>query len=114
MVKYYDYDNQAWVADGLYVRCGHDQSMVCNCFGRLHEGEKAKGPAAGQPFRKTDDVDADIATAILQYETGELEDSQVIKLFQRLIDNGMAWSLQGSYGRMAMSLIEAGYCVRGN
>lgn len=47
---------------------------------------------------------------IIAYENGELEDHEVIELFQTLIDNGMAWSLQGSYGRTAAALIEAGEC----
>lgn len=36
----YDYDNQAWVEDGKYVRCGHPDRMNCGCYGRIHEGEK--------------------------------------------------------------------------
>lgn len=36
----YDYDNQAWVVDGKYVRCGHPQSMNCGCYGREHAGEE--------------------------------------------------------------------------
>ena len=40
----YDYQNQAWIDnDGRYVRCGHPDSMVCACFGRIHEGTKALG-----------------------------------------------------------------------
>ena len=35
----YDYDRQAWVSDGRYVRCGHPQSMDCKCYGKEHEGE---------------------------------------------------------------------------
>ena len=35
----YDYDNQAWVRAGVYVRCGHPETMNCGCFGRLHAGE---------------------------------------------------------------------------
>ena len=35
----YDYTRQAWVKDGFYVRCGHPESMNCDCFGRLFEGE---------------------------------------------------------------------------
>ena len=46
---------------------------------------------------------------IIQYETErEMEYDDVIALFQYLVDSGMVWSLQGSYGRTANSLIESG------
>jgi hypothetical protein len=35
----FDYENQAWVENGKYLRCGHPDPMDCGCFGRLHEGE---------------------------------------------------------------------------
>lgn len=35
----FDYQHQAWVKDGLYIRCGHPESMPCGCYGRSHEGE---------------------------------------------------------------------------
>ncbi len=35
----YDYANQAWVQNGVYVRCGHLDPMNCQCYGKLHEGE---------------------------------------------------------------------------
>jgi hypothetical protein len=35
----FDYDRQAWVKDGRYVRCGHPDP--CNCYGKAHEGETA-------------------------------------------------------------------------
>ena len=37
---WFDYENQAWVVNGAYRRCGHPASMNCQCFGRLHAGEK--------------------------------------------------------------------------
>ena len=36
----YDYKNQAWTKDGLYVRCAHAETMDCKCYGKLHEGEQ--------------------------------------------------------------------------
>lgn len=33
----YDYTRQAWIKNGLYVRCGHPESMNCGCYGRKHE-----------------------------------------------------------------------------
>jgi hypothetical protein len=48
--------------------------------------------------------------AIIAYEQGELDMDDTIALFQRLINSGLAWSLQGSYGRMAAGLIKSGHC----
>ena len=36
-----------------------------------------------------------------------------IEAWQHLIDTGLAWSLQGSFGRKAEALIEAGFCTPG-
>ena len=49
---------------------------------------------------------------IISYENGELNESECIEFFQKLINNGMAWTLQGHYGRTAKSLIDNGYCER--
>jgi len=40
----YDYENQAWVLDGRYVRCAHTECQAKGefaCFGTRHEGEQA-------------------------------------------------------------------------
>ena len=47
---------------------------------------------------------------MMAWEDGSLSNEDTTALFQRLIDSGQAWSLQGMYGRQAEALIEAGYC----
>jgi len=37
-------------------------------------------------------------------------DDQRIQAWQQLIDTGLAWQLQGGFGRTAVSLIESGIC----
>jgi len=51
----YDYDNQAWIIDGVYQDCNHPHDAremfgeqfgtgiyrVCDCYGREHKGERA-------------------------------------------------------------------------
>jgi len=50
----------------------------------------------------------DIVGNIMAYESGELSDKDTIKMFQRMVDTGQVWGLQGSYGRTANALIEQG------
>ena len=47
---------------------------------------------------------------IMKYEAGELPQDETIKLFQNIINCGLAWQLQGHYGRTAKALIDAGLC----
>jgi len=49
---------------------------------------------------------------IMAFESGDLDFEAVIELFQELIDSGLAWQLQGSYGRTARALIDEGWCIQ--
>jgi len=52
--------------------------------------------------------DRDLVDKIMEFEMGLMDEEAILDLFQELVDTGMAWSLQGSYGRMAKSLIDQG------
>ena len=49
-----------------------------------------------------------IAEGFCDYEPTEQE---TIEAWQHLIDTGLAWTLQGWFGRYAESLIEQGVCT---
>jgi hypothetical protein len=54
----------------------------------------------------------DIVDFVIGFESGALDEAEVIEGFQHLIESGVVWSLQGFYGRTAAALIEAGHCTR--
>ena len=51
----------------------------------------------------------DIAEGFVDAESKE----QFVAAWQQLIDTGLAWSLQGWFGRTAMAMIEDGICHGG-
>ena len=53
-----------------------------------------------------------LVNKIMNYEEGQMNEDETISFFQELINSGMAWTLQGHYGRTATALIDAGYCTR--
>lgn len=50
----------------------------------------------------------DLLSGMIAWEDGELTDDEEDVLFQDLVTSGMAWRLQGMYGRRAEALIEEG------
>jgi hypothetical protein len=50
----------------------------------------------------------ELTQQIIDYEEGKLNESETINLFQQLVDCGLAWNLQGHYGRTAYTMIEEG------
>ena len=56
--------------------------------------------------------DKDMVSKIIQYEAGNMNAEETIEFFQELIDSGMAWTLQGHYGRTAAYLIKESLCKK--
>ena len=56
----------------------------------------------------------DLTNRIIEFETGTATEEQVIELFQYLVDTGLAWSIQGSNGRIAQNWIENGLIKKPN
>lgn len=54
--------------------------------------------------------DSNMVIKIIQYEEDNMSEEDTIEFFQELIDSGLAWELQGHYGRTAHRLIDAGLC----
>jgi hypothetical protein len=51
----------------------------------------------------------DVTNRIIDYEMGHLDDAKTLRLFSELIKTGMAWNLQGHYGRTASAMIDDGW-----
>ena len=49
-----------------------------------------------------------VLESIIAYEDGQLDEDETLALFQDLVDSGLAWHLQGHYGRAAAAYIAAG------
>ena len=47
-------------------------------------------------------------TQIIAFENGELDNDEIIALFQELCDSGLIYDLQGSYQRIAQQLVNEG------
>lgn len=45
---------------------------------------------------------------IIAYENGELDFDATLELFEDLVNSGLAWQLQGHYGREAQRMLDEG------
>jgi len=52
-----------------------------------------------------------LTSRLIDYETGDMDEDDMLVLFQDLVDNGLAWQLQGHYGRTAQALIDNGHIL---
>ena len=46
---------------------------------------------------------------LMAYENGDMSFDEQIELLQELVDSGLAWKLQGFYGRAAQYAIDQGW-----
>ena len=51
-------------------------------------------------------MEIDLTDLMIDYENGDLNLTQEILLFAKLVETGKAWRLQGHYGRVAMEMID--------
>jgi len=50
----------------------------------------------------------DLLEKLMRFEAGDMDEAETIDFFQDLVNTGMAWKLQGYYGRVAAHLIDQG------
>ncbi len=58
-------------------------------------------------------METELVDKIISYENDTLSEAEEIELFQHLVNTGMAWSLQGHYGRVARRMLEEGLITQG-
>jgi hypothetical protein len=63
------------------------------------------------PPTTEDTMDSFTATGIAEGFIETDSEEEVVAAWQHLIDTGLAWRLQGWFGRQAQSLIDQGICT---
>lgn len=49
---------------------------------------------------------------MISYENGDLSEQETIDFFLTILNSGIVWKLQGSYGRTAQAMIKEGLIER--
>ena len=83
--------------------------------GNIHKPNPLAITPTERPYEEAsipEDKPFDSLAFIMAFEGGELDDDEIIAGFQELVNSGLAWSLQGSYGRAAKALLDAGLIHR--
>jgi hypothetical protein len=70
------------------------------------------GGVITSPIPPAPSLPAETWYAMFKWEAGELSEDDTITLFQALVNTGLAWRLQGCYGRTAMAMINADTITR--
>jgi len=65
-------------------------------------------PVTAEDVKATPPRQYPLVEQMMAYEQGDLSIPESLELFSHLIRTGMAWGLQGSYGRAARTLIDSG------
>ena len=100
--------------DGLVWNSGKVQALdACRAIAPAEAAKVDHSTIDGEFFRFEfdDGFRFDSAYFVIQYESDELSHQEIVEGFQQLINSGLVWKLQGSYGRIANQLIESGDCV---
>lgn len=97
-------DDGSLPPETVVLRCN-----VCKRF--ASDGEAESFLRTVIRARKRRDNVVSLVNTITAFEQGELEHEEVLELFQYLVDTGMAWRLQGFYGRAAKNLLCEGEII---
>lgn len=93
----------SWSDEELKDRINNEERIIWIAACNIKEEERLSTTSKPSPF--------DTTGFIIEFEDGNCTEEEVIEGFQHLIDTGLCWQLQGSYGRTASALIQAGHCT---
>ena len=83
-----------------------NQTEICSGCGTQEALEQAFGKGVSKrDWLQKEDRQLDMTEQLIRYENDELSQQEIVVFFQELVDTGMAWQLQGHYGRTAQFLI---------